>query len=106
MENSEAYKRFIKQLKSIGAAKKDGYDPRTIDLLYEWERGEVEDIIWNYFNNKNDYLLCTLMPKLEKYDGVKHFKKVQFLIKFPVPEVLILVAFYMNVQKMENTLTL
>ncbi len=83
MENSEAYKRFIKQLKSIGSAKKDGYDPRTIDLLYEWERDEIEDIIWDYFNNKNDYLLCTLMPKLKKYDGVKALQESSFLDRIP-----------------------
>lgn len=83
MENSEAYKRFIKQLKSIGSAKKDGYDPRTIDLLYEWERDEIEDIIWDYFNNKNDYQLCALMPKLEKYDGVKALQESSILDRIP-----------------------
>lgn len=83
MDNSEAYKRFIKQLKSIGAAKKDGYDPRTIDLLYKWERSEIEDIIWDYFNNKNDYLLCTLMPRLEKYDGVKALQESPILDQIP-----------------------
>ena len=54
MQNSNAYSLLIKQLKSNGSEKKDEYYPRLMEEIYDWERGEVEDIIWNGFVNTGE----------------------------------------------------
>ena len=45
MQNSKAYDCLIKQLNANGAEKKDGYYPRVMEEIYNWEREEVEDIV-------------------------------------------------------------
>lgn len=70
MENSKAYNLFIEQLHATGTKKMDGYNIRTLDDIYEWEREQVEDIIWEKFMGRNDADLAIFMPKLVKYDGV------------------------------------
>ena len=54
MQNSKAYDCLIKQLNANGAEKKDGYYPRVMEEIYNWEREEVEDIIWDAFFNKKE----------------------------------------------------
>ena len=49
-------------------------DIRIMEEIYDWERDEVEDIIWDSFINKNEVELVPLLPKLEKYDGIKALK--------------------------------
>lgn len=68
MENSKAYKDFIKQTESVGANRLDGYDPTLLEKIYDWERDNIEEIIWNRFNN-NDLELAVFLLKLKKYDG-------------------------------------
>ncbi len=74
MENSQAYKDFIKQIEATGREKMDGYYPLTLENIYEWEREEVEDIIWHNFVDKNDSALALFMPKLKKYKGIDALK--------------------------------
>ena len=62
MQNSKAYDCLIKQL---NAKKKDGYYPRVMEEIYNWEREEVEDIIWDAFFNKKEIELAQFLPKLE-----------------------------------------
>ena len=71
MQSSRAYIDFMKQTKAVGREKMEGYNPSTLEKIYDWEREETEDTIWNYFVNKNDSGLAIFMPKLKKYNGMK-----------------------------------
>ena len=71
MQNSRAYIDFMKQTKAVGREKMEGYNPSTLEKIYDWEREEIEDTIWNYFVNKNDSDLAIFMPKLKKYNGME-----------------------------------
>lgn len=59
MENSQAYIEFKNQIKATGNQKMAGYNSKTLDEIFEWEREEVENLIciifaimiltWQYF---------------------------------------------------------
>lgn len=49
MQNSKAYNYLIEQLNATGAEKTSGYYSRIMEEIYDWEREEVEDIIWDAF---------------------------------------------------------
>ena len=83
MENSSAYVGLIKQLNANGSEKKDGYYPQIMEEIYDWERDEVEDIIWDSFINKKEVELAPLLPKLKKYDGIKALKESPYLSQIP-----------------------
>ena len=83
MQNSKAYDLLIKQLNAKGSEKKDGYYPRVMEEIYDWEREEVEDIIWDAFFNKKEIELAQFLPKLEKYDGIKALKESPYLLQVP-----------------------
>ena len=83
MQNSRAYGYLIKQLNAGGSEKKDGYYPRIMEEIYDWEREEVEDIIWDAFMNKKDTELAPFLPKLKKYNGIKALKDSSYLFQIP-----------------------
>lgn len=75
MENSKAYLNFKKQINKVGVSRKDGYNPRLIEEIYEWERNEVEEIIWKCFCEKNDIDMSIFMPKLRNFSGIKKLEE-------------------------------
>lgn len=83
MQNSSAYGYLIKQLNASDSEKMDGYYPRIMEEIYDWERDEVEDIIWDAFMNKNEVELAIFLPKLKKYDGIKALKENPYLFQIP-----------------------
>lgn len=83
MQNSKAYDYLIKQLNAYGSEKKDGYYPELMGEIYDWEREEVEDIIWDAFFNKNEIELAQFFPELKKYDGIKALKESPYLLQIP-----------------------
>lgn len=83
MQNSKAYDWLIKQLNANGSEKMDGYYPRVMEEIYDWEREKVEDIIWDAFSNKREIELAQFLPKLEKYDGIKALKGSSYLLQIP-----------------------
>ncbi len=83
MQNSKAYDYLIKQLNANGSEKMDGYYSRVMEEIYDWEREEVEDIIWDAFCNRNEIELAQFLPKLEKYDGIKALKESPYLLQIP-----------------------
>ena len=83
MQNSKAYDCLIKQLNANGSEKRDGYYPRVMEEIYDWEREEVEDIIWDAFFNKKEIELAQFFPKLKKYDGIKALKESHYLLQIP-----------------------
>ena len=83
MQNSKAYDCLIKQLNANGSEKRDGCYPKVMEEIYDWEREEVEDIIWDAFFNKNEIELAQFFPKLKKYDGIKALKESPYLLQIP-----------------------
>lgn len=73
MENSKAYKYLFEQINASGSKKLDGYNAKIIEEIYDWEREEVEDVIWKTFHK--DMGLAVYLPKLEKYDGIGALKE-------------------------------
>lgn len=72
MENSDAYKRLVKQINAVGREKLDGYYSNTLEEIYDWEREDVETIIWNTFNEKKDTDLAVFLPKLKNMMELVH----------------------------------
>lgn len=83
MENSIAYRYLVDQISATGAQKLDGYYPKIMEEIFDWERDEVEEIIWNTFYKNSDTDLACFLPKLQKYDGIKALKEA--LLKCSVP---------------------
>lgn len=83
MQNSDAYNLLIKQLNASGYEKKDGYYSGIMEELYDWEIDEIEDIIWDAFNNKKDTGVIQFLPKLKKYDGINALKESSYLKQIP-----------------------
>lgn len=74
MQNSQAYMDLIEQLNAVGSKKKDGYYPKLMEEIHDWERDQVEDIVWGKFTYENEADLAMFMPKLTKYDGIVALK--------------------------------
>ena len=102
MQNSKAYGGLIKQLNASGSEKMDGYYPEVMEEIYDWEREEVEDIIWKAFFNKNEIELAQFFPKLKKYDGIKALKESPYLLQIPSEQVLKLVKYCMRLREMRD----
>lgn len=83
MENSQAYKYLTEQVKATGSKKMDGYYPKILEEIFDWEREEVEDIIWDNFVNKNDSDLSIFLPKLNAYNGVEALKSKLEMCRIP-----------------------
>ncbi len=83
MQNSSAYNYLIEQLNASSREKMDGYYPQIMEEIYDWERDEVEDIIWDAFMNKGEVELASFLPKLKKYDGIKALKESRYLFQIP-----------------------
>lgn len=83
MEKSKAYDYLMRQLNANGSEKRDGYYPGMMEEIYDWEREEVEDLIWDAFYNKKEVELAQFFPELEKYDGIKALKESPYLLQIP-----------------------
>ena len=64
------------EFKRVSLAGKSGYEyayteytKDSFEKIYDWERNELEDIIWN------NYLSGRLLPYLEKYDGKRRLQE-------------------------------
>ena len=71
MENSSEYKQFLSFINASTREKMDGYKLNIFENIYEWERDELEDIIWERFNNESNIELACYLPQLKKYDGIE-----------------------------------
>ena len=76
MENSRAYKYLIEGVNATGWDKKDGYYPLIMEEIYDWERDEVEKIIWETFHKNEDTELAQFLPKLRNYNGIGALKRM------------------------------
>lgn len=74
MENSKAYRYLMSQINAVGSKRLDGYYAKIMEEIYDWEREEVEEIIWKTFHENRDMDLAIFLPKLQKYDGIDALK--------------------------------
>jgi hypothetical protein len=74
---------LIKQIDATGREKADGYHPRIMEEIYDWERNEVEDIVWNTFYKNKDFDLAEFFPKLKNHDGIDALRKALPECKVP-----------------------
>ena len=81
--HSFAYNDLIKMIKATGREKMDGYYSKTMEEIYDWERDEVEDIIWEKFQKDRDSMLSDFLPKLKKYDGITALEKISTKVTVP-----------------------
>ena len=82
-EHSFAYIDLIKTVKATGREKLDGYYSKTMEEIYDWERDEVEDIIWEKFQRDRDSMLSDFLPKLKKYDGITALEETSTKVTVP-----------------------
>ncbi|MBR0428757.1 MAG: hypothetical protein IJK17_01585 [Lachnospiraceae bacterium] len=95
MINSNAYSSFVQQINAEGSERTKGYNPFLFEEIYEYEREDVEELIWDTFTNKNDCELAIFMPQLKKYDGLTALKKKMSFFPFEsYANLCILIALY------------
>ena len=69
-DHSKAYIDLYRYLNATGMERAYGaYSSDTLDEIYDWERDEVEEKIWQEFNFHGN--LSDLVSKLQKYDGIE-----------------------------------
>ena len=73
-QHSEEFKRFKSELNNGYAYAYTDFGKERIDKLYDWEKSEFEDIVWNNYL-KGSIKLAPLLPYLKKYDGVGKLKE-------------------------------
>ena len=98
-EHSYAYNDLVKMVKAVGYEKKDEYSNKTMEEIYDWERDEVEDIIWEKFQRDKDSMLSDLLVKLKKYDGLKALKEAIEEVYIPGPASIMLAKTLYNCTK-------
>ena len=98
-EHSYAYNDLVKMVKAVGYEKKDEYSNKTMEEIYDWERDEVEDIIWEKFQRDKDSMLSDLLVKLKKYDGLKTLEKAREEVYIPGPASIMLAKTLYNCTK-------
>lgn len=71
-EHSGAYLKLVQYINADGQQREFGgcYAP-ALDKLYDWERDEAEDLIWQRFAFTGDSDLADLVATLKKYNGIE-----------------------------------
>ena len=83
MEHSAMYNSFIGVVNSSGISRLGGVPRYLLDEIYDWERDEVEQIIWNRFVDANDMDFAFYLPRLKNYQPMEEVKKK--LDNYPIP---------------------
>ena len=92
MDHSSMYNSFIKIINSSGIDRLGGVPRYLLDEIYDWERDEVEEIIWNRFVNLNEMDLAFYLPRLKNYRPLEEVKKK--LEIYPIPsEISVILAY-------------
>ena len=89
-KNDDAHSQAFKELKHISESGYErtfrGFYPGLLDGLYEWERDEIEDYIWNSFNYHGYGDMAPLLPELRKYDGISGLRNKLSSVEKDSPE--------------------
>jgi len=73
--HSPAYK-HLKTIEKSGYARTyEGYTPNQLDGIYDWERDDIENYIWESFTSRGFWDMAPLLPQLTKYDGIAGLKE-------------------------------
>ena len=73
-KHSEEFKRVRRGMHSGYEYAYSEYRKDSFEKIYEWERSELEDMIWNDYL-KGNIKFAGLLPYLEKYDGMSKLKE-------------------------------
>ena len=73
-QHSEEFKRLLSDLKNGYAYSYTEFGKERFDRIYDWEKSEFEDIIWNNYL-KGSSKLAPMLPYLKKYDGIGKLKE-------------------------------
>ena len=75
MEHSDAYLRFINKIKSRKLeARFDGYYTDLFTNSYDWEREELEQLVWDRYCNCNDLYVICFLAQLKGIDVIPKIK--------------------------------
>ena len=66
--HSEEFKRFYRAVGNSYEYAYTEFYPESFDKIYEWERDELEDFIWNRYL-RGTIKFARILPYLKKYDG-------------------------------------
>lgn len=73
-QHSAEFKRLKSDLENGYAYAYTGFEKDRFDRIYDWERSEFEDVVWNAYL-KGSIKLAPMLPYLKKYDGVGKLKE-------------------------------
>ena len=73
-QHSEEFNRLKSDLKNGYAYAYTEFEKDRFDGIYDWERSEFEDLIWNSYL-KGSSKLAPMLPYLKKYDGIGKLKE-------------------------------
>lgn len=80
--HSEAFEEFIKQSRTKGHSRMQGYNPKLLELIYPEELNEIEQLLIELFNN-GDIETAIFLPKLNRVNGIELLKLKLKLYKKP-----------------------
>lgn len=84
MENSKAYLKFINAINSREKSGRfDGYDTDLFTHCYDWERQELEQLVWDRYCKHADWGVIYFFPQLKGIDVIPKIKKDVFMAYIP-----------------------
>lgn len=84
MEHSAAYTDFVRIMENAsGRERLLGIPANVLTDIFDWERDEVEEIIWKAFTEKDDIEMTYYLPRLKNYQPAEEVQKK--LAKFNIP---------------------
>ncbi len=84
MENSKAYLKFINAINlREKSGRFDGYDTDLFTHCYDWERQELEQLVWDRYCKHADWGVIYFFPQLKGIDVIPKIKKDVFMAYIP-----------------------
>ena len=84
MENSKAYLKFINAINlREKSGRFDGYDTDLFTHCYDWERQELEQLVWDRYCKHADWGVIYFFPQLRGIDVIPKIKKDVFMAYIP-----------------------
>lgn len=70
-KHSDMYQDFLVRCNAEGGARRTDYNLALFHEIYNWERNEIEEKIWEGINKKKDMDLLPFLLELKNFDGRK-----------------------------------
>lgn len=76
MEHSTSYTSFVNLINNTNSfARVNGIPGNLLVEIYDWERDDVENIIWNRFIKMNDMDMTYYLPRLKREVSIEEIEK-------------------------------